>query len=383
MLTTMRVSVLHALPMTDAQFALLMTAFLWPYALMGPFGGLVADKFSRKWVVVASLGAWSTITLITAHVDSWGEFMVMRGLLGIAQSCYVPAAVAMVVDFHRARTQGLASGIHLTGMVLGSAIGSIGGWIAERHGWTFAYTAVALPSLAWAVVLLFFLKDPPREDHGPSKSIHSIRLGPALKSLLQSVPFCWFLVAMIIQGAVSWIIIGWMPTVMREQFHLGQGIAGFSTLGFVYFFQLTGLLTGGVWSDRKSANNPRFRITLPAIAIFVATPVFFLTGWIPHMSITFIGLGMWGYAMGLFGANQMPITCLIVDPRYRATATGLSNGVTAIAGGIAVYVVGALRDAGMGVTLIMTCTGVGVLLVGYALWLVNTTLRRAQAAATS
>ena len=69
-----------------------------------------------------------------------------------------------------------------------------------------------------------------------------------------------------VQGAVSWMIIGWMPTQMREQFNLGQGAAGFSALGFLYAAQTIGLLAGGYWTDRRSLTNPRARIFIPAIA---------------------------------------------------------------------------------------------------------------------
>lgn len=82
--------------------------------------------------------------------------------------------------------------------------------------------------------------------------------------------------------------------------------------------------------------------------------------------------------MGFLGANNMPIICLVVDPRYRATAAGLLNCSTAIFGGIAIYGVGALRDAKIGVSWILTFTGAGVLLCGLLLWSVNVALKNAQ-----
>ena len=69
----------------------------------------------------------------------------------------------------------------------------------------------------------------------------------------------------------------------------------------------------------------------------MTAPVFWLTGWFPYMFFSLLSLSMWGLAMGFFGANTMPITCLVVDARYRATAIGLLNACTAIFGGIALY----------------------------------------------
>jgi MFS family permease len=181
-----------------------------------------------------------------------------------------------------------------------------------------------------------------------------------------------------VQGAVSWIIIGWVPTLMREQFKLGQGAAGFSSLGVLYGSQIVGLLIGGFWSDRWSLTNPRARIIIPAVAILLTSPIFWLTGWFPFMFFSLLSLSMWGLAMGFFGANTMPIVCLVVDARFRATAVGLLNACTAIFGGVALYGIGALRDAKIHVNLILTLTGLGAFLCGFFLWLVNTSLKKSE-----
>jgi MFS family permease len=186
---------------------------------------------------------------------------------------------------------------------------------------------------------------------------------------------------MSIQGGISWIIIAWMPTVMREQYNMKQGAAGLSALGFLYVSQTIGLLVGGYLSDRWSVKTPRSRILAPAYAILIASPAFFLTGWSHHISMTFISLSLWGLAMGFLGANQMPMICLTVDARYRATAMGILNGSTAVAGGLAIYAIGALRDAGLGIKLILTFAGCGVVLCAIFLLLVNLVAKRAEARA--
>lgn len=383
-LTTMRGSIIADIPMTDAQFGLLTTAFLWFYAAASPFGGFLADRFSRRMVVICSVVLWSSITLVTAHVNSFEPFLVLRALLGLSQAFYIPAAVALIVDFHLGPTRALAGGIHLTGLVFGNMVGGLGGWLAEKHGWSDAYTCIGLPNLALAILLIFFLRDPPREHlqaASPATPTGKIRLGDALRSLARPGPYYYFLACQAVQGGVSWIIIGWIPTLMREKFALAQGTAGFSSLGLMYGSQMTGLLIGGFWSDRWSRANPRARIIIPALAIMVGAPVFLATAWIHSISLTLLSLGMWGLAMGFLGANNMPIVCLVVDPRYRATAVGIMNCATAIVGGFSIYGIGALRDAKMGFSSILIITAVGVFLCGLLLWLVNVALKRHEAGA--
>jgi predicted MFS family arabinose efflux permease len=379
MLTTMRGSVIEDIAMTEAQFGLLTSGFLVFYAAASPFGGFLADRFSRRLVILWSIFAWSAITWITAYVKSFEHFLILRCLLGLSQAFYIPAAVALIVDYHRGPTRALATGIHLTGMIVGAVIGGVGGWLAEKHGWRYAYTTIALPNLALGILLYFFLRDAPREHLEKaidSAQLKPISMGEAARSLGKPGAFHYVIACLGVQGAVSWIIIAWMPTLIKEQFKMGQGAAGFSTLGFLYVAQAIGLLGGGFWSDRLSLSNPRARIIMPAVAILLTTPLFLLTGWFEHISFTLLTLAMWGLAMGFLGSNTMPIVCLVVDARYRATAIGVLNGFTAICGSLAIYGVGALRDAKVGISLILTFAAVGVFFCGLFLWMANLAVRK-------
>lgn len=379
MLTTMRGSILDDIPMSDAQFGLLTSGFLWVYAFASPFAGFIADRFSRRMVVIVSLFSWSAITWLTAYATTFEQLLFLRVLLGLSQACYIPAAVALIIDFHRGPTRALAAGIHVTGMVAGSALGGVGGWLAAEYGWNNAYLAVGVPNMALGVLLYFFLRDAPREGLAEATvegGVPAVRLGEALRSLGRPGAFYAMMACIGVQGAVSWMIIGWMPTQMQEQFNLGQGAAGFSALGFLYAAQTVGLLAGGAWTDRRSRSNPRARIFMPALAIVCAVPVFWLTGWFPSMVFTIVSLSLWGLAMGFLGANLMPIICLVVDSRYRATAMGVLNFFAAVSGGLAIYGVGALRDSKVGFNLILTAAGFGAVLCAVFLWLVNNSVRK-------
>src|SRR5688572_31483265 len=67
MITTMRGSVVEAIPMTDAQFGLLTSIFLWVYGLLSPFAGFLADRFNRSRLIIGSLLVWSLLTWLTGH----------------------------------------------------------------------------------------------------------------------------------------------------------------------------------------------------------------------------------------------------------------------------------------------------------------------------
>jgi MFS family permease len=383
MLTTMRGSIMEEIPMTEAQFGLLTSGFLWVYAFVSPFGGFFADRFSRRMVVIGSIFAWSSITWATSYAKTFEQFLALRMLLGLSEAFYIPAALALIIDYHRGRTRAFATGLHTTGLIFGSTIGGLGGLLAEDYSWSYAYTVIGLPNLAFGLALYLFLRDAPREHADLAAATETpaptapIRLGEAFASLARTGTFYFVIACWCLQGAVGWMIIGWMPTHMREQYAMGQGAAGFSALGYVYAFQTLGLIAGGLWSDRWSQRFPRARVVIPALGFLVAAPAFWLTGTSDLFAFTVLSLALWGLAEGFLGANMMPIICLVVDARFRATALGFLNCFTAICGGLAIYGVGALRDANVSIRFVLIAAGVGILLCSAALWLVNAALIRA------
>ena len=343
---TMHGSLEAAISMTEKQFGLLTSVFLWVYACMNPVGGLLADRFNRSVVILASLLAWSTVTWLTSYATTFSQLLVLRAIMGLSQACYMPASSALVTDYHRGPTRSLATGLHMTGLVCGSALGGGAGWLAERYGWAYAFTLVGLPSLAYGILLLFFLRDaPPEPGAGPAEGpAEKVRFGPSMLSLITSGSVLAIVAISGLQNAISWMLIGWMPTYMREHFSLGQGAAGFSATGYLAVAQTLSLLASGFWSDRWSRRSPRARLWVPVIGLSIAAPGFFLAGHFVFMGSTVVCLCLWGVAVGFMGSNVMPILCLVSDRRYRASAYALMNAVGAVAGGLAIYGAGAMRD---------------------------------------
>src|SRR5688572_3035741 len=164
MIMTMRKSLVEAVPMTDAQFVLLTSIFLWVYGVLSPFAGFLADRFSRSRVIIISLFVWSAVTWLTAHATTFEGLLIARALMGISEACYIPAGLALISDYHRGSTRSFATGVHIAGIMVGQGLGGIGGWFAERHVWHYPFTLFGLVGIAYSVFLLFTLRDAPRDE---------------------------------------------------------------------------------------------------------------------------------------------------------------------------------------------------------------------------
>ncbi|MEO6246311.1 MAG: MFS transporter [Opitutaceae bacterium] len=345
MITTMRGSLKEAIPMTDAQFGLLTSVFLWIYGVLSPFAGFLADRFSRSRVIIVSLFAWSAITWLTAHATTFNELLFARALMGISEACYIPAAFALIADYHRDRTRSLALGLHNAGIMVGSGLGGLGGLIAERHGWTLAFELFGIVGVVYGAVLIWGLRDPV-PNAAPTGAIATpVHFGAALASLLSRGAFHLVLLYAALLGIAGWAVVGWMPTYFSAHFKLSQGSAGMSATGYLQAATLVGSIFTGWLADRVSRYGERQRILVPLIGLSIAAPGVLLAANTTVLPFAIAGLIIYGFTRIAADVNMMPLLCLVSDSRYRATGYGLINCCSCLIGGLTIYAGGALRDA--------------------------------------
>lgn len=345
---TMQKSILAGVPdiATDARFGELMAAFLFVYGFFSPVGGYLADRLNRRWVVIASLGIWSAITWLTGHAQTFQQLWWARALMGLSEACYIPAALALIADFHGSVTRARAVGVHQAGIYAGIILGGMGGYIADSsYGWRTGFQWFGLAGVLYAVVLLLFLKSaPPFGSEGVAEP--RVGIASSLRQLLGVGGFILLVLYFTLPAMPGWVVKSWMPKLLAETFHLSQGIAGVSATLWVTLASLGGVLIGGVLSDFWLRRSARGRIYVSAIGTAVCIPALFGIGYAPTLSVAVVFLVLYGLGFGFFDTNNMPILCQIVSPRLRATGYGLMNMVSVIVGGFAVKQVGVMRDAG-------------------------------------
>ncbi len=373
-LTTMRTSVTDAIPMSDAQFGLLTSIFLWVYGILSPFAGFLADRFSRRKVIIGSLFAWSAITWLTGHAKTFDQLLFARAIMGVSEAFYIPAGMALIMDYHHGPTRSLANGVHVSGVFVGSGLGGLGGWLAERHGWSYAFNLFGLIGVAYSVILIVALRDAPREHSsipGSSGVTMQASFIPALKSLFSRGSFWLALTFWGLLGLVGWGVAGWMPTYFKEHFGLGQGAAGFSATGYLQGAALVGVILGGALTDRWSLHGERRRITITALGLCIAAPGILLAANTNMLWVAIGGLMLYGLMRSFADVNMMPILCLVCDSRYRATGYGILNLFACLTGGVTIYAGGALRDAHVDVNTIFQFSAASLVATAVLLFFVK------------
>ena len=101
MLSTMRISMMKDIVELEsaANFGRLMAIFLWIYGLMSPVSGIIADRISRKWLIVCSLGVWSAVTLLIGFASNYNQLYILRGIMGVSEALYLPSALSLIADY--------------------------------------------------------------------------------------------------------------------------------------------------------------------------------------------------------------------------------------------------------------------------------------------
>lgn len=352
-ITTMHTSITEAIPMSDKQFSLLTAVFLWTYGLFSPFAGYLADRFGRSKVIIASLFIWSVVTWLTAHATTFNQLLATRALMGLSEACYIPAALALICDYHKGSTQSTATGIHMAGVFIGASLGFVGGWIAQEHTWNLAFTIFGSIGIAYAILVAFILRDPPKENSlAPRSNTLTQKFSKTLQTLFSNRSFYYMLIFWSLLSIVAWLITAWLPTFYIQHFGFSQKIAGIYATAYLYPASVAGLILGGIIADKWSRQNKRARMLVPAIGLCIAAPMIFFASETLIIAIAIIFFGVYAFTKAFSDTNMMPILSTIATKENRATGYGVLNLFSCIVGGVGIYAGGYLRDASISFTTI-------------------------------
>lgn len=349
MLATMRSSVMSDIPSigSDENWGTVLGVFKWVYAGLSPFAGYIADRFGKRYTICGSLFVWSAITWWAGHVRTYEELLWNRGLMGVSEAFYFPAALALIADYHTGSTRSRAVGMHQIAIYLGQIIGGFGGYVADAPhlGWRFALDFCGVFGMLYAIPLMMYLRDVRRVESGvltPQLSVQS-----RLEELLSNKFFYLLVLYFTLPAMAGWVIRDWMPAILKDKFDLKQGYAGMAATIPWQVAAILSALLGGWLSDYWSRRNIRGKTFVSAIGMSCIVAAIFGVGNASTLAMAVTFLVVFGIGWGFFDCNNMPILSQIVRPELRATGYGIMNFVSISFGGLADKQFGRLKDSGV------------------------------------
>lgn len=329
-------------------FGRLMAIFLWIYGLVSPFAGAIADRVSRKWLIIASLGVWSAVTTLMSFCTNYNEIFWLRALMGVSEALYIPAALSLIADYHTGKSRSFAIGIHMTGLYLGQAVGGFGATLAAAFSWQQTFHWFGVIGVAYAVLLIVLLyekRDVAQENisAAPEQKI------PVLKGfgmIFSNMAFWVILFFFASTSLPGWATKNWLPTLFADSLNTPMSQAGPISTITIALSSFLGILAGGPLSDKWVKRNVKGRVYTSAIGLAMMIPALILLGLGKGMFAAVAAGLFFGIGYGMFDTNNMPILCQFVPSKLRATAYGIMNMTGVMMGAVCTQILGKWAEGG-------------------------------------
>ncbi len=232
--------------LSNAQIGYLTSAFLGFYMVAAPFVGPLADRYSRKLIIVLGALFWSGLTLLTAVTHTYTELLIRHTLVGIGEATFVTIAPTFVSDLFAENVRGRILGVFYLAIPVGSAAGYLlGGNLAPTHGWRFPFYIAAAPGFVLALLVLF-LKEPERGQ------FDSLKETPERGTILGLARNPAFLTSTLGMAAMTFSLGGiqvWMPKFLYSERHYTLEAANFAFGIIIVIDGIVAALAGGWLGD--------------------------------------------------------------------------------------------------------------------------------------
>jgi predicted MFS family arabinose efflux permease len=337
------------LGLTDTQLGLMGgLAFALFYTGLGIPVAMLADRFSRTWIMTGALVIWSGMTAACGLAHNFWQLFLARLGVGLGEAGGVAPAYSLICDMFPPAQRARALSVYSFGIPIGGALGIVaGGVIASFIDWRFAFFVVGIAGVALAPVFRLTVREPER---GQFDSRREQRAPPGLAEIVRTLarkPSFWLIsLGASCSSMMGYGLFFWLPSFFVRSYGLPLLDASLFFGAILLFGGLAGIWAGGWLGDRFGQVKRVRYVTIPALAFLFTVP-FYLVGILsPTLALTFVVL-LIPTALGL--AWLGPVISAIqhlVRPDMRATASAVFLFINNLIGiGIGTWAIGALSDA--------------------------------------
>jgi len=315
------------------QLGLIGSAFAWVYAAGAPLAGFIADRVSRKNLILGGCLFWSLVTVFTGWCSRFWHFITVRALEGLGETFYFPATMSLVSDYHGGDTRSRAMSLHQSSVYAGTIVGSwLGAWFAEQYGWRVGFYFFGVAGLVLAMVLFRFLREPVRgaADHAKSNTTPQeapLGIGPTLREIFRRPTAVLLMFGFLGANFVATVFLTWTPTFLTEKFSFKLSTAGLSGSVFIHLASAFSVPVGGLLADALAKRFAGGRIFIQAAGLVVGSAFIVMVGLTKEVRSLLFAMTLFGLCKGLYDANIFASLYDVIEPRARATAAGIMNTV--------------------------------------------------------
>lgn len=341
-----------------------MSAFFAGYALMQIPGGILADRYGPRRILVSTILVWSLFTALTAWTTTLISLIVVRVLFGVSEGA-APSAVSKAVRIWAPEEVGRVNGLLLAATQLGPALAPlfVATLIAE-WGWRGVFLALLVPGMLLAALVFNVMANAHAGaaavlvPEGGRHASPSIKAG--LGRILRYPPMQFSVGCAIFASIANWGLMSWIPTYLLTRFGLSIKDMGVAA-ALPFLTAAIGYYLGGHIGDRLFPNRRSLPIalglslaSLATLSLTVATNVFAATA--SFMLVYFF------LAIALSCLFSLPLA--IMPAPLVATSFSVVNGGAQVGAFLAPISIGAILDRSDGNFGLVFVTLMAVLALG-------------------
>jgi predicted MFS family arabinose efflux permease len=310
--------------LTGFSFALFYCAVSLPIAAL-------ADRLSRKRIIVAAMAFWSIMTALFGFARTYPALFLARMAVGGGEAAFAPAAYSMTADYYPRRNRSSATGIIAAGSMVGAMCGlMLGGYVAEHFGWRMAMKLAAIPGIIVAVAYALLVREPNR---GQTDSVPAVQAKTQRFGSLARNPAYLLLVGSAIAGMfVLYGCLHWFPTYLIRTHHMTEGAIGLLLGPVMGGVGVASMLAGGYATDAFARVDVRWTAWCPAVAALIGVPLLAFAFHTNDRSTAVTCFALAYFAVMFQCAPIVATIQSLVQPTLRARATAVFMLTTTLAG---------------------------------------------------
>ena len=255
---------------SDADFGLLTSAFFLFYMFAAPLMGPLADRYSRRLIVVMGAFLWSGAALLTAATHSFQTLLIRHTLVGIGEASFVTISPTLVADLFPEQKRGRILGVFYLAIPVGTALGYIiGGNLGPRFGWRSPFYVASIPGFVLALLLLFI----PEPERGMHDSLPETPERSTILGLARNPAFWTATLGMATMTFALGGLSVWMPTFLSRVRGYPLARANLIFGGITAFDGTVASLAGGWLGDRLLRRTKTGYYLVSAASMAMGVPV--------------------------------------------------------------------------------------------------------------
>ncbi len=372
------------------QMGVVLSAFVWPYAIMNLPTGWAIDKFGARALMTFAIGGWSIVAILTGFARSMGAFIGLRSALGVTEAPMFPAALKATDAWFPDREKAAATSVYIAATQVGLAIAPpISTALMLAFGWQMMFVVMGLLGFVALVGWLVVYRQPEHSRWLSAEELAYIRSGQLARDKesvaepekatnrewlsLFAHGTTW---AMVVGGFclqyVFWFYISWLPTYLEQAQHFTINRAGLLA-ALPYIAGAVAVLLGGRISDKlidRGMDPIRARkYTIASGALLTALALFAtVASHGPTVAVALLTVGMFTYSLSS-GPYWALATAVVKTPKLVASIGSIQNFGGFLGGACAPIVTGVIVDHFGGFPVALTVTAI-LLLVSATMYAV-------------